>query len=642
MAGEPCPSSLTVDELLAENARLRSENASLAELNAALKEGNLALKDANTALKDLLACSREDRPTVLSHHVELQGKRYTEAAVETDSLDRAGGLARLPQEVLLQIFLSTIPPDHAYDPSVLSGTYNSWLVSVKTRKALPLVCKSWYGPASEALYRDIVLRRMGQICALARTLRSCRVTYGPDHARLVQRIRLAHCIVRSTCMDAVREDLTLILESCTHLIAFGLHPHPAFGDELRFTEPHAFLNLNVLDNIRENRTSLALCDLFERGLREAVFGGPLKIQNLTCINEILRVGTHMTRLELGPYDGGAGALRFSKPEDDRPIVLPHLTHLSIHAGEDNGGFLDYICESWKLPVLTHLTLHSCRELPTPLLAQFGLALHYLHIVPSNGWNGSDSGSTLADLSTLCPYLEHLILPRIPTLTLQCIINSPTLRYLDVWQPIMQKRRVVELMCEMGVACRLPQLRALRLLSWGAGEDAHALLPLLCHPARVSGDDIRVVTLPGVHVVQTSWSVLLDSGFGYTGEVTFLDPQSEESGRANSSDSESEFSMDTEEMEEDATSWISDASSHICSGASDDDPVGSEGEESDGQVGALTEVAAGQEAQGGTDEEEVSDEEENEDVNLETVGGRMARDVILEMYARTQGEIFPLY
>ncbi|OSD07568.1 hypothetical protein PYCCODRAFT_1463796 [Trametes coccinea BRFM310] len=523
MSTEPsCPSSTTAEELQAELARLRSENVSLAELNIALKEGNLALKDANTALKDLLASSREDRSALLSQQTRSQQRQYAESAAQTDPLDRAVGVATLPQEVLLQIFLSTIPPDHTYDPSVLSGSRNAWLDSVKTRRALPLVCKSWYGTGSEALYRDIVLQRMGQICALARTLRSSCVTYGPDPSELVQRLRLTHCIVQPTCMDVVKEDLTFVIEACAHLIVFEFHPHPAFDDELRTSEPHAFLHLNMLDDISENRTSLALCEQFGHGLRHAVFAGPLKIQNLRCIDQVLRAGTHLSRVDLGPYNGGAKVLHFSRSNDDVPIVLPHLTHLSLHVDEDHGRFLDYICESWKLPVLSHLTLHSCQELPTPLLAHIGLVLHYLHIIPSLHWDGSDLRSTLADLPTLCPFLEHLVLPHIPTLTLQCTIKSPTLQYPDIWDTLMQKRHVVELMCKMGIACRLPSLRTLRLLSWGSGDSsALPLILVLCHPTDISGDEVRVVTLPGVRLVQTSWAVLLDRGLGYAGKVTFI-------------------------------------------------------------------------------------------------------------------------
>lgn len=74
--------------------------------------------------------------------------------------------------------------------------------TMRTKKALALACKSWHGPAIEALYEDIVIRRKGQIVALARTPRSEKC----DFARLIKAIHIENLATLPSCNDVVKED----------------------------------------------------------------------------------------------------------------------------------------------------------------------------------------------------------------------------------------------------------------------------------------------------------------------------------------------------------------------------------------------------------------------------------------------------
>ncbi|KAI0757939.1 hypothetical protein C8Q74DRAFT_289204 [Fomes fomentarius] len=108
----------------------------------------------------------------------------------------------LPHEILLSIFRLTQPHIHQYNTSVILGPRNPWLIQLRTKKALVLVCKAWSAPATVVLYDNIVLRRMGQISALANTLLK--------HSKLAVLVRslcLESCVILQHCADAAREDL---------------------------------------------------------------------------------------------------------------------------------------------------------------------------------------------------------------------------------------------------------------------------------------------------------------------------------------------------------------------------------------------------------------------------------------------------
>ena len=74
-----------------------------------------------------------------------------------------------PPEILLRIFRMAYAPSHEHDPSAIRP-YNHWQGEIRFRKSLVLICTAWSGPATAALYEEVVFWRMGQIAALARTL----------------------------------------------------------------------------------------------------------------------------------------------------------------------------------------------------------------------------------------------------------------------------------------------------------------------------------------------------------------------------------------------------------------------------------------------------------------------------------------
>ncbi|KAH9890058.1 hypothetical protein C8Q73DRAFT_149348 [Cubamyces lactineus] len=604
------------EDFVAEVLRLRRDNASLLDLNAALKEGNAALKDANVALKELVNSLQQERTTLLSQRAEHQPCGDSRPAAAVQYPEQTPSIVKLPQKLLLRIFLETMPTTDSYDPSAQAGPRAPWVVSVATRKALTLVCRHWYRPASEALYCDIVFRRMGQVAALARTLRTARVKYGPDPSKYIKRICMARCVALGRFLETFQQELAIILEYCSNLVAFECYHHPEFPviTYPPFIRAEEFINAAILEPAGNGTPGSALVKRCASSIQKLAFSETLQLENLLCIHACLLNG-RLNTLVLGPVCSGYD-LTDDTSSLDAPY-LPHLQRLDIHA--DNENFLDWISGSWEMPGLTHLTLSSCQELPHALLVSVGANLEYLHIVSGPEWEGEKAGDVLRDLSVLCPHLEHLILPTTPALNLPCIINSTSLLYLDIWGPI-QNRRVLELMCEMGHVCSLPKLRAIRMLPTNIRSDAHTLLPLHCDPSQVRGDETRFLTVLGVPLLQTSWAVLLDmhvsSGddsaeAGTESDTEYVEPTTEE---------ESDEDMASEPDVE-----VEGSSTARSSNAGADDNV-DEGDEDDAEDAEM------EEDDGASSTEEDGDEEMEDGCD---------REALLEMFAQGQvgGYIF---
>ena len=108
-------------------------------------------------------------------------------------------------EILHQIFIDASKfCRHSYDPSIciLSSNTSGWLQILRFKKGLPLVCKALYWSGIKALYNDVVLRRMGQIVALAETLRLPEI--GEKVCLSICHLRMDARLVLESCVDVVR------------------------------------------------------------------------------------------------------------------------------------------------------------------------------------------------------------------------------------------------------------------------------------------------------------------------------------------------------------------------------------------------------------------------------------------------------
>ena len=301
------------------------------------------------------------------------------------------------------------------------------------------------------LYSDIVLRRMGQVCALADTLRAADI--GPRLGSMIKSIRWDSCIVSTQCSDVIREDMAFILSQCTQLHSFSYHPHRGFPIRCRppdndqcegffnplwfimvpVSPPHPLLlQSSVVSNLRFLDLSVDFRKVHIGDDRDDV----LADATILAIHGTLFAFKGLESLMLGPWPSWPSNSSLPKGLMNMPDVsLPSLTQLHIFAPEQDVVYA-YLCSRWDAPRLTHLTIHisSGQWSPTRLLERHGSRLRYLHLYPAV--RSAPLGVTpylptlTSSLSTTCPLLEHLIVPHLPSPSL--VINSPTLAHLDVW------------------------------------------------------------------------------------------------------------------------------------------------------------------------------------------------------------------
>ncbi len=424
---------------------------------------------------------------------------------------RSFQVARLPHELLLHIFRETVPPIYQHDPSVTQGPRNPWLTALRTRKALVLTCKTFFGPATEVLYEDIVIRRMGQIPALARTLGPSPSSSARDVGTLVRRLRLDGCVVWAPCADVVREDLRLILQRCTQLRWFSFHPHPQFpfANEPLDDGSRDGFNPTWLLQPDPDRDSVggSLRERLDTSLRVLDLALELDERLLVRLHWFLTAAPNLVVLKLGKV----AQQQYSHKLMSHPMLcLPSLRDLTVHV--DHIPFQHYLCERWEMPQLRLLTATGCEEYPETLLRTHGSRLTYFHLHHgvSFAWELPRLAS-LAGIGALCPLLEHLVIPtwiRDPL-----TINAPSLRFVDVWGHHPPPEIWKQGWYQLDKTSTLPKLRLVRILTTMPRQQWDSLIsldwPLICHPTAVSGDAQRVYVFPGVRAVQTSWGVMHD-------------------------------------------------------------------------------------------------------------------------------------
>ncbi|EIW53866.1 uncharacterized protein TRAVEDRAFT_51610 [Trametes versicolor FP-101664 SS1] len=432
----------------------------------------------------------------------------------------------LPNEIILHIFKETTPPWHEYDPSTIQGAHNPWLEALRTRKALSLVSKSTLGPARIVLYGDIVIRRMGQIPALARTLRvTGDGTFHGDVAHLVRSIRIEQCPVLATYKQTIRECVSVILKRCTQLRSFSYHPHPAFP----FIDNVPELDPEVVDGYYYNPMWLVsrdgpLLHPLSSTLKSLVLTIPLSQTTVTAVHHLFHNTYTLSSLVLAATEIERD---LNLPELMRfPVIRMHsLCSLEIDAGYPD--LLEYVVSRWEIPCLTQLTLLRCTEYPTSFLHTFAAHLTFLHFyVCTRRAIRSFSQDQIENLPRVCPALVHLVIPE-----LQCgplTLHSSTLQFLDVWAVSVRASTLSssEHACAvvrarlLNPASHVPYLHCARLLLTVYTSYPRSDLPSLetcfrgpdwpriCHPTLVStrSHGPLFIRFSGTWVAQFAWGL----------------------------------------------------------------------------------------------------------------------------------------
>ncbi|KAI0324789.1 hypothetical protein GY45DRAFT_1288305 [Cubamyces sp. BRFM 1775] len=368
-----------------------------------------------TAADDMIA---EEMARAMQHHALddtlIHDDDNLTALRASGLLVQSSKMAHLPAELLLFIFTLTQNALYLHDPSIIQGPRSPWMVALRTRKALALTCKAFTGPATELLYSDIVLRRMGQIPALARTLNPAYTASAGVFSQLVRSIRIDSCVVWAPFAEVVREDLRSILERCTALTAFSYRPHPNYdlrptlleGPEDAFRPEWLWdldtggkltgaLQPQTLRSLRFLDLQLPRCDAF----------------SWLALNAALDSASNLVKLRLYPLhiipEPG------SSPGLTRVVRLPALKDLQVYdrdVAPPIGSYVQiHISQSWELPRLTALTVSGSDMPPrdAPLIRKYGAQITYLQW-GTNALSRRQLFQDTHNLGTWCPRLEHLV------------------------------------------------------------------------------------------------------------------------------------------------------------------------------------------------------------------------------------------
>lgn len=263
---------------------------------------------------------------------------------------------------------------------------------MRTKLALTQVCSSWYGPASEFLYKDIVLRRSIEVATLARTLQA------PNCAKFGTLIRSLSVTtaVEKSWTPAFDQDISTILRNAPLIHSLTLKPCLPIAGTLDLMKTA----------IPANITSL-----------HYMIGHP----NYVYLEFLLRSCTKLTHLRLqGPdLSNTTEPFKFSSLVYDniRDISIPSLQSLRLEPNDlTHKHFITLIARTWVLESLQSFTFIQSKKLNgytdlfwipcIRLLERYGGQLKHLHL------DAHETADKVPQIHKLLekyvPLLEHLV------------------------------------------------------------------------------------------------------------------------------------------------------------------------------------------------------------------------------------------
>ncbi|KAM5533531.1 hypothetical protein V8D89_012810 [Ganoderma adspersum] len=420
-------------------------------------------------------------------------------------------------QVCQQIFAT---PLHQYDLSLMRGHNSQWSSELRFRASLPLVSKTWWQPATRGLYKHVVIRRLGQISRLARTLSSKDA--GIDFGVLVRKITLYHCIVVLPDWHVKSRTLEAVFKRCVALEEFSFHGHPNCEDSVTDGEGED-------ENWWERPFGPTNPTwIFPKIVFPALYvRAPTALRKLDLasldldvhVQKNMHVALHMLILA-SPRLASLSIQNYRAPIRKLP-TLAFLEELHLDFRSDAPKPSSRAIWMWGLPRLRALTV-VLNELPILALEKLGRTLTYLHLSSSSA-DTPCTGAGFAQLPQLCPALEHLVFyPQAHTADGICALLDSAeplrnLRHLDVWR---RGPTDTQAWTPSEAASLLERLRSRLAPTLSSARGLLAVTPLpheadlpatICHPstlprAGVGEGGTRFVCVGDVWIVQTAWCV----------------------------------------------------------------------------------------------------------------------------------------
>ncbi|EIM86558.1 uncharacterized protein STEHIDRAFT_156866 [Stereum hirsutum FP-91666 SS1] len=334
-----------------------------------------------------------------------------------------------PPEILRMIFgFATSAPFS--DPAVSHGPNSLWCQTMRTKKAVMLVCKLWRDVGAEFLYEDVVLRRPAQPALLLRTLE----TPGIDYGHRISSLWLT-CVTEPSDYDDLCRVLGGILSVSTRIKSFGLvNPFEYRPQDAGILVHDWSTMLNLLAH---SPCSACLTHLKLAVTGDTLVFDPCFMQNFPNLSSL-------------DIDASRAVVNNQTAEEfpsRSQIHLPELRHIRCtKKGYTSSAHLHVLssiisnpCSLLQLNMLT-IGFSDYSRSASHLREIFRLCgpqLTYLHLIEHDspvpfGYHN------LQEFMDYFPKLEHLVVPIRLVETYRW--SHPTLRWLDVWTTFSIRKR----------------------------------------------------------------------------------------------------------------------------------------------------------------------------------------------------------
>ena len=506
--------------------------------NASLLKANQHLQDVVRRLEERIYQLQQELDTTRTRPVntEKQEAHHIARMVQHSEIDiPAKRLSLPPPQVhaiaLRCIFDYLVPPPGILEYSLSYGARSGWCCMIRTLKSVALVCTSWHEAVLPLLYRDVVLRRVGQVAAFARTICSSPETF-VAHVRSLT----ICCMVPDRWVSVTRRFLERIVEGCTRLDTlsfqgtFPLTEMFELEDTVQSESSTRSENNSALVSILHRVSSL---HLFDRG-----YYGPIPDFQYFPLPE--GVCANLTSLSVFVDDTLGISL----------VQLPNLDTLVLYTPFAYHGSSYYLPQSWDLPKLKSLRFRLERNNQTNSVSVFDFCTKYSSSLSNLDFalsQGQISLQSQTSAAALCSNLEHLVLAVGPPFDSRMKDSIYRLRNSQIFS---QDIRLVDIVIKQDTPHRKRFRHSLDRngCAWTHVRylDEHLLshiseLPYLFPELSMADGRPRVMDFYGFNIIETDgWLDFREVGWSClacTSEMRHLDNDDEDDEYTASSDSE---------------------------------------------------------------------------------------------------------
>lgn len=268
---------------------------------------------------------------------------------------------------------------------------------IRSLKSVALVCKSWHAVAYPLLYRDTIFRRVGQVVAFARTLRSSQGTFSPYVCSVI-----VTCGVPNSWIRVTRQSLEYIVASCPNLKSLSFRQVYIDSIDIPTPLPVLYTDLAPLA-IPNNITHVGLFD--ERRFLQ------MEMPSFLSLAHMLSWCTHLVSLSIPTCSLPTHA------DTDLILHFPQLEKLSIWSFFGSNSASNNLPLAWDMPRLSALRFRPAllpSQVPSAALANF--CRKHARTITHLDFGGEIAFTPkleTLDLQTaaacLCDNLSHLVL-----------------------------------------------------------------------------------------------------------------------------------------------------------------------------------------------------------------------------------------